>query len=79
VWDFNVLRKIIIENGKLINCITAAGEASPEFDLENIEKEYAAENVILPYSIIGNTIDFAVADGYIILNDPKRGVIWKVE
>ena len=76
VWDFNVLRKITIENGAAVDCMTLAGEASPEFDLENIEKEYDAENVVLANSYL---MDFAVTDGGILLNDPKRGVIWKVD
>ena len=76
IWDFNVLRKIIIENGGAVDCITLAGEASPDFELESIEKEYDAENIILPNSYL---TDFAVADGYVLLTDPKHGVIWQVE
>ena len=76
VWDFNVLRKIKTENGIFIDCMTLAGEASPEFDLENIEKEYDAENIILANS---HYTDFVVyADGGILLTDPKRGVIWQI-
>jgi hypothetical protein len=76
VWDFNVLRKITIKDGIVAECITLAGEASPDFDLENIENEYNAEDVILPNSRL---CDFAVVNGGVLLTDPKRGVIWKVE
>ena len=79
VWDFNVLRKITIQNGVLEHCITLAGEASPEYDFDYIEHEYAAESVILPYSIIGNNTDYTLFGSYILINDPKRGVIWKFE
>jgi len=75
VWDFNVLRRIALENGLADDCITVAGEASPEFEFE-MEKEYDAENVVLPN---GRFCDFAVADGYILLTDPKHGVIWEVK
>ena len=76
VWDFNVLRKITIENKTMIDCITLAGEVSPEFDLEHIEKEYNAENVILANS---HLVDFVMNRGNIILTDPKRGVIWEIK
>ena len=78
VWDFNVLRKIIIdtENGAAVGCITLAGEASPEFDLENIKKEYKAEDVILAH---GEYVDFLVNGDSVLLTDMKRGLIWEIK
>ena len=75
VWDFNILRKIFIENGAAVYCITIAGEVSPEFELEKIDKEYNAESIILPNSYY---TDFAVRNNAVMLTDPKRGVIWMV-
>ena len=75
VWDFNVLRTIKMENGAAHDCITLAGEASPECDLESIEKEYDAQSVIFPASY---HTDFAIAESGVILTDPKRGLIWKI-
>lgn len=76
IWDFNVLRAIKVENNAASDCITLAGEASPEFETENIEKEYDAHSVIFPE---GYYTDFAVAGTNVILTDPKRGLIWKIE
>lgn len=76
IWDFNILRKLTIENGIAVNCMTFAGEASPEFDLEYIERESDAEAVILANSML---CDFAIIDGGVLLTDPKRGVIWQID
>ena len=76
VWDFNVLRAIKIENGILSDCMTLAGEASPECDLEAAEKEYDAKSVIFPGSYY---TDFALMGDSVILTDPKRGLIWKID
>ena len=75
VWDFNVLRIIKVENNTAIDCMTLAGEASPECDLENIQSEYDAESVIFPGAYF---TDFAISGESIILTDPKRGLIWKI-
>ena len=76
VWDFNVLRRISIESGAAAECVTIAGEADPEFDLEVAQRELAAEDIILPN---GALTDFIVGDGRVLLTDPKRGVIWEVD
>ena len=73
VWDFNVLRRISVINGMAGECITIAGEASPTFDLEISRTRQAAEDIILPNSML---MDFAVIEDGILLTDPKRGVIW---
>ena len=75
VWDFNVLRMIKVENNAAADCISIAGEASPEYETENIEREYEAHLAIFPE---GYYTDFAVLDHGIILTDPKRGLIWKI-
>ena len=76
VWDFNVLRAIKIENNAAADCVTLAGEASPEFETENAEREYGAESVIFP---AGYHTDFVIAGQSVILTDPKRGLIWKID
>ena len=57
VWDFNVLRRISIVDGVAAECITIAGEASPTFDMEIASAGEAAEDAILPNSVL---MDFAV-------------------
>ena len=76
VWDFNVLRRIKIEDGTAGDCLTVAGEASPDFDFEGIQTQYNAEEVILPNS---KFCEFAVTGDMVLLTDPKRGLIWKLE
>ena len=76
VWDFNVLRRISIVDGIAVECITIAGEASPEFDMEITKRRIAAEDIILPNSML---MDFAVDGGKVLVTDPKRGVVWEVE
>ena len=75
VWDFNVLRRISIMNGVATECITITGEASPTFDLDITQITQAAEDIILPNSML---IDFTVNSNGILITDPKRGVIWRV-
>lgn len=75
VFDFNVLRRIEIENGSVKEVISIAGEASPEFS--PIHKlEYAAEDIILPNSLLS---DFVLVSGKIYVSDPKRSAIWEID
>ena len=76
VWDFNTLRRIEVVNGVAGACITLAGEASPEFSLELSATRQAAGSAILPNSRL---MDFALFKDVILLTDPKRGVVWRVE
>jgi hypothetical protein len=76
VWDFNVLRRLEAQEGLAGTCITLAGEASPDFAPEPGAGKQAAESAILPHSKL---TDFALQDGNILLTDPKRGVIWRLE
>jgi len=76
VWDFNTLRRITVKDSVASECITVAGEASPTFELDISETQQPSEDIILPNS---NLMDFAVKDDGILLTDPKRGVIWRVE
>lgn len=76
VWDFNTLRRLDIKDGIAGECITIAGEASPEFDMKVPEGKQNAEEIILPNSKL---IDFAVYEESILLTDSKRGVLWRVE
>ncbi len=74
IWDFNVLRKLSIENNVALNCITVAGEASPEFNMDISPAK--AEDIVLPNSKL---MDFAVLDNSILITDPKRGIVWEME
>jgi hypothetical protein len=76
VWDFNILRRIEIIGKTAGECITIAGEASPEFDMEITQTTWAAEDIVLPNSKL---MDFAVTDEGILLTDPMRGVVWWVD
>lgn len=75
VWDFNVLRRLTMENGIAHSSVTIAGRASPVYELENFAETENAENIILPFSYL---TDFAFLENEILLTDPKRGVIWSV-
>jgi len=76
VWDFNVLRAIKIEGNAAHDCMTIAGEASPGYELENTGREYEAESVVFAG---GHQTDFAVLGDSVILTDPSRGLIWKID
>ena len=73
VWDFNVLRKLRMENGAALEAISLAGAVSPVYDSEPRASHESAEQIILPYSRI---MDFTVSENETLLTDPKRGVIW---
>lgn len=76
VWDFNILRRISIKEGVAVDCITIAGEASPTFELDIVETEQSAEEIVLPNSKL---MDFIMIDKSILLTDSKRGVIWRIK
>ena len=75
VWDFNVLRKLLLEEGFVRKSITLIGSASPEFSMDFVLQE-DAENIIMPYSRLTG---FAILEHEIFLSDPRRGVIWRFE
>ncbi len=76
VWDFNVLRKIAIENDVMKYAESIVGEASPAFEADNISGA-KAENIILPNSMEADfIIDRESIDSRGFITDPKRGVIW---
>ena len=76
IWDFNTLRRLETANGVAGECVTLAGMASPDYDLALNNTSTPAEDIILPH---GRYMDFAVTDSGILLTDPKRGVVWRVE
>ena len=76
IWDFNTLRRIDARRGVAGDCITLAGMASPEFDMELDDARTRAEDVVLPF---GSLMDFAVTRRGVLISDPKRGVIWIVD
>ena len=75
VWDFNVLRKILLEYGAVKEAISLIGAASPAFSMD-FAKEEPAEHIVMPYSRL---TDFVIVDQEIIISDPRRGVIWRFE
>jgi len=82
IWDFNTLRKIIIENEKISDCITLAGQVSRGIEIKDITMDYyKAEDITFSYDELKLAdFDFVTIDGkYILLTDPIRGVIWKIE
>ena len=74
IWDFNVLRKLILENGIALEAVSVAGSVSTVYDMAIHEREGYAYQIILPYSQL---TDFLYIDGSIIITDPKRGVVWE--
>ena len=74
IWDFNVLRKLRLENGAALETISIAGAVSPVYDLEFRAIQEPAERIVLPYSRL---MDFVILEDSVLLTDPKRGVIWK--
>jgi len=75
VWDFNVLRKVLLVNGAASEVISLAGMVSTTAPMEFIPQE-PAESIVLPYS--SNT-DFIIVDGWLLISDPRRGLIWRFE
>ena len=75
IWDFNVLRKLRLEDGRALEAVSLAGAVSPVYDIEFKSGREPAERIIFPYSRL---MDFIVLNGEeVLLTDPKRGVIWK--
>jgi serine/threonine protein kinase len=75
VWDFNVLRKILLEDGIAQESISLAGMASPTFDMTFYHNEQA-ERIIFPYSVL---TDFIPSDDGVLMTDPRRGLIWQID
>ena len=75
VWDFNVLRRLTDTGGKVTDCITAAGIASPEFDERLDTRRQSPHEAVLPNSLL---TECAVSGGNILLTNPKQGVIWTI-
>jgi len=80
VWDFNVLRKIRLEDGMALEAISLAGAVSPVYNLEFSYNRERAERIVLPHSRLMDFVilpqSFNSGQGGILLTDPKRGVIW---
>ena len=75
IWDFNVLRRLTLYDSAVKEAISIAGVASPVFGLE-FGESYPASRIILPYSLLA---DFVVLESGVLMTDPRRGVVWKVE
>ena len=86
VWDFNTLRMIETSRSDAASrgagapivageCITLAGVAGPDFDMELDPSRAAAEDITLPF---GSLMSFTVTNRGVLLTDPKRGVIWRI-
>ncbi len=76
IWDFNVVRRLEINDGVAGECITLVGIANPTFDLDIVDDTENAENIILPNSKMA---DFLAVDEKVLVTEPKRGVVWEVE
>ena len=75
IWDFNVLRKILLEEGFVREVVSLVGVASPEFSMNFVLRE-EADQIVLPYSRL---TDFVILEHQIFLSDPRRGIIWRFE
>ena len=73
IWDFNVLRKLRLQDGRALESISLVGAVSPTYDLEFAATREPAERIVLPYSQL---MDFILLEDRVLLTDPKRGVIW---
>ena len=74
VWDFNVLRRVQLENGAAYETTTIAGVPSADYDMEFYEEEPAWQ-IVFPFSYLA---DFVHLDDGILVTDPVRGVLWRV-
>jgi len=75
VWDFNVLRKVYLEEGAVREAVSLVGVASPNFSMD-FELQERAERIVLPYSLL---TEFVFLDNAVLLTDPRRGIIWRFE
>lgn len=77
VWDFNVLRKLYLEDGAVVESVSIAGQAvsqTPVADA-NFAQPKPAETMIFPH---GRLVDFVHVNNGILISDPMHGVIWHV-
>lgn len=73
VLDFNIIRKINIEDGVVSMVETLAGEVSTDINPETIDG--SAHSVVFAKS---SQKDFLIDDSTILLTDPKKSCIWKI-
>ena len=74
VLDFNVIRKITIENGIATIMETIAGEVSTETNPSTLPGK--ADSVVFAHS---NQSDFIVEENTILFTDPKKSVVWQID
>ncbi len=74
VWDFNVLRKLNLNNDIMLSAETIAGEVSTDFSQAQIGSS-PAEDLIWPNSLL---TDFIVEEHSFIVSDPKHSLLWAV-
>lgn len=73
VLDFNIIRKITIDNGIAAMMETIAGEVSTENNPQTIEGK--ADSIVFARS---SEMDFIVDKSSILLTDPKKSIIWEL-
>ena len=76
VWDFNTLRRIELNGNVAYRTSSIFGVASPTHDEELPNHPISAYLPTLPFS---RYADFIVTQDEIILTDPSRGVVWKID
>ncbi|MDR1914888.1 MAG: protein kinase [Clostridiales bacterium] len=72
VLDFNILRRVNIEDGTFYNTETLVGE--PVADFNPRPRDGSAWDTVFVHSVLA---DFLVRDEELIITDPKNGVIRK--
>jgi len=76
VWDFNTLRRIEMNGGVAYRTSSVLGVASPTYDEELPDHPIPPHEVVLPFS---RYADFITTQDEIILTDPLRGAVWRIE
>ena len=88
VWDFNVLRRVYMENGIVREVISLAGLAGflPEHGFYTESSEYTFSHLPTATGIAENVafhndyrVDFVHVDGGVLISCPRRGVIMLLE
>jgi hypothetical protein len=79
VWDFNVLRKISLKNGKPAMATTVTGTAHSEiesYESFRVDSQLPSDKLKVPFSRLG---DFAFSEGKALVLDQKNRVIWEID
>jgi len=77
VWDFNVLRRVILQDGAVLDSLSVAGAATPgRPNLGDIfNSTTPARNFVFPHTYL---VDFIFDNEGILISEPYSGAIWRV-